>query len=86
MIPLMAPTSQRRVVQSVVVGIAGVVGVAFAAWGLWVLYTGIANVDPQSEIPRWVAFALGSAVLLVGVWLLLLVRSARRRLKARDSL
>jgi hypothetical protein len=75
----MAPTSQRRVVQSVVVGIGGVVGVVFAAWGLWMLYIGIANVDPQSEIPRWVAFVFGSAVLLVGVWLLLLVRSARRR-------
>ena len=64
--------------------IAGaVVGVLLNAWGLWALYVGIANVDPESEIPRWFAFALAAALLSVGVWLLMLVRSARRRRRVR---
>jgi len=55
------------------------IGVLLTAWGLWVLYVGIANVDPGSEIPRWFAFPVAAALLAVGVWLLMLVRSARRR-------
>jgi hypothetical protein len=61
------------------VGLGGVIGVVFTAWGLWLFYAGIADVDPQSETPRWFAFVLGGGVLLVGAWLLLLVRSARRK-------
>jgi membrane protein DedA with SNARE-associated domain len=56
--------------------------VLLAAWGLWLLYVGIANFDPQSEIPRWLAFALSVPLLAVGVWLLALSRSARRKQRA----
>ena len=64
--------------------IAGaVVGVLLTGWGFWALYVGIANVNPDSEIPRWFAFALAAALLSVGVWLLMLVLSARRRRRMR---
>jgi hypothetical protein len=56
-----------------------VIGILLTAWGLWVLYVGIANVDPGSEIPRWLAFPLAAALLAVGAWLLTLVRSEQRR-------
>jgi hypothetical protein len=75
----MAPPTQRHVLESMLVGLGGLVGVAFTAWGLRILFVGITNFDPQSELPRWLAFVLGGPILLVGLWLLLLVRSARQR-------
>ena len=61
------------------VGLGGLVGAAFAAWGLWILFVGITNFGPQSELPRWLAFVLGGPTLLAGVWLLLLARSALQK-------
>jgi hypothetical protein len=60
-------------------------GTLFTAWGLWGLYVGIANVDPGSEFPRWLAFVFAVTLLAVGLWLLALVGSARRRTRSRIS-
>jgi hypothetical protein len=69
----------RRALNGVLAGVGGTLGVLLVAWGLWILYTGIADVDPDSELPRWSAFALGVPVLAVGGWLVALVASAWRR-------
>jgi hypothetical protein len=68
------------VVRLFLLGVAA--GTVFTAWGLWGLYVGIANVDPGSEIPRWFAFVFAVTLLAVGLWLLALVRSARRRTRS----
>ena len=59
--------------------LGAVAGTLCTAWGLWALYIGIANVDPGSEIPRWLAFVFAVTLIPVGLWLLALVRSAQRR-------
>jgi hypothetical protein len=63
--------------------LAAVAGTLFTAWGLWGLYVGIANVDPGSEIPRWLAFVFAVTLLAVGLWLLALVWSVQRRTRSR---
>jgi len=63
--------------------LGAVTGTLFTAWGLWGLYVGIANVDPGSEVPRWLVFVLAVALLAVGLWLLALVRSVQRRKRSR---
>lgn len=74
---------EREHVRTLLVLSGAVVGILFTAWGLWVLYVGIVNVDPGSEIPRWLAFVFVAALLAVGVWLLVLVRLAQRRRRLR---
>ena len=43
--------------------LGAVAGILCTAWGLWALYVGIANVDPGSEIPRWLAFVFAVTLL-----------------------
>lgn len=69
----------RENVETPLLVLGWVVGILLTGWGTWVLYVGIANTDPGSELPRWFAVALALALLAVGVWLLVLVRSALRR-------
>jgi hypothetical protein len=55
-------------------------GATFAsAWGSWVLYVGVTNYDPQSEIPRWTAFPVAAVLLGVGAALGIAARSHIRR-------
>jgi hypothetical protein len=76
-------SSGRRALNGGLIGVGATLGVLLVAWELWILYVGIVNLDPESEIPRWFSFALGVPVLAVGGWLLALVASAWRRQRRR---
>jgi hypothetical protein len=65
--------------------LGAVAGTLCTAWGLWALYAGIANVDPGSESPRWLAFVFAVTLIPVGLWLLALVGSAKRRTRFRPG-
>src|SRR4051794_11350952 len=56
----------RRALNGVLIGSGATLGVLLVAWGLWILYVGIVDLDPESEIPRWVSFALCVPVLALG--------------------
>ena len=77
----MATLSSRP--RSLLLLLGAVAGTLLTAWGLWAQYVGIANVDPGSEIPGWLAFVFAVTLLAVGLWLLALVRSAQRRERSR---
>lgn len=55
-------------------GVGAVLGVLLLGGGVWLLYGWIVNVDPESELPRWLLLAVGAPVLAIGVWLLVNIR------------
>jgi hypothetical protein len=69
----------RRALNGVFIGLGGTLGLLLVAWGLWILYIGIVNLHPESELPRWLSFALSVPVLAVGGCLIALVASGWRR-------
>jgi len=54
-------------------------GALLSAWGLWGLYIGVTNYQPESELPRWVAFPFAAILLALGIGLVFAGRSLRRR-------
>src|SRR3954451_6681206 len=46
-------SERRRALNGLLIGSGATLGVLLVAWGLWILYVGIVDLDPESEIPRW---------------------------------